>query len=323
MLADPYYMGLVRYKGEFFPGRHEAIVSPELFAVVQEILKERSAPTRRDRTHFHYLKKLLFCDRCEQAGRRSPMIFTRAHAKGADYDYFVCMGSKRRECDLPYLPAALVEDLVVRHYGTLHLSDEFVATVMGNVREAVADEQAGAGDLHAALERKVAELDKREERLIDLAEQGLPQHKIRERLNQLNQERARLENDLLQSGTALTAGAEVLEACLSLAADVRELYVLAVDSARRELNDAMFVRLFLDEDGVHGADLRKAFAEILDASVLHETSVAGPTAVLTNSAPGGGQSTTRARGAVTSLSHQSPPGGVTTRGFRLSASWRR
>src|SRR5699024_4080461 len=49
MLADPYYMGLVRYKGELYPGRHEALVNPELFAVVQEILKERSAPTRRDR----------------------------------------------------------------------------------------------------------------------------------------------------------------------------------------------------------------------------------------------------------------------------------
>jgi hypothetical protein len=44
---------------------------------------------------------------------------------------------------------------------------------------------------------------------------------------------------------------------------VRALYALAVDSARRELNDAMFIRLFLDEHGVHGADLRKPFAEIL------------------------------------------------------------
>ena len=171
------------------------------------------------------------------------------------------------------------------------------------VREAVADEQASIRELRGALEEKVAELDKREERLIDLAEQGLPQHKIRERLNQINQDRARLEEDIRESGSALAAGADVLEVCLHLAADVRELYAAAVDSARRELNDAMFLRLFLDEDGIHGADLRKPFGEIFDASETHAVCEASPTAVLTNSAPGGGQSTTHARGAVTSLSH--------------------
>lgn len=57
MLADPYYMGLIGYKGELFLGRHEAIISAEHFAIVEQILAERSVPTRRDRTHFHYLQE--------------------------------------------------------------------------------------------------------------------------------------------------------------------------------------------------------------------------------------------------------------------------
>ncbi len=314
MLADPYYMGLVRYKGELYPGRHEAIVSPELFAVVQEILKERSAPTRRDRTHFHYLKKLLYCERCEQAGRRNPLIFTRATAKGSEYDYFVCMGRKRGECDLPYLPAELVEDLVVQHYGTLHLSDEFIVTVTRGVREAVADEQASIRDLHAALRKKLADLDKREERLIDLAEEGLPQHKIRERMNKLREERARLEDHLGQSGAALVVGARVLDTCVRLAADVRELYAAADDRPRADLNDAIFRRMFIDEEGVRRADLREPFGEIIKAATLHEQPVSVLQNVLTDDAPGrGGRSTTRARGATASLSHLVATCGVTTR----------
>ena len=304
MLANPYYMGLMPFKGELYPGRHQAIVTPELFAVVQETLKERSAPTRRDRTHFHYLKKLTYCGRCDKAGRRNPMIFTRATAKGGEYDYFVCMGRKRGECDLPYLPASLVEDHVVRHYGTLHLSDGFVQTVIDGVREAVADEQSSIRELHAVLPRKLADLDKREERLIDLAEDGLPQDKIRERLNTLRTERARLEVDVTQSGAALAAGAEVLEACIQLAADVRELYVAANDEARGALNDALFRRIYVDEDGVHGAELREPFAEIVDAGKVHE-GIVELHAPQTDSAPDrGGPRTTRARGAVsTSLSH--------------------
>jgi hypothetical protein len=46
-----------------------------------------------------------------------------------------------------------------------------------------------------------------------------------------------------------------------------DLYANVVDDARRGgLNDATCIRLFLDEDGVRGADLRKLFAEILETS---------------------------------------------------------
>lgn len=84
-----------------------------------------------------------------------------------------------------------------------------------------------------------------------------------------------------------------------MAADVREPYVVAVDSARAELNDAIFRRLFVDEHGVHGADLREPFAEIVEAARVHDGSSSVLTHVLTNSAPArGGRKTTHARGAI-------------------------
>ena len=69
MLHNPYYTGLVTYKGEIFPGRHEPLVSQSLFERVQEVLALRSQPGHRDRIHAHYLKGMLFCDRCQKAGR--------------------------------------------------------------------------------------------------------------------------------------------------------------------------------------------------------------------------------------------------------------
>ncbi|HEY0890884.1 MAG TPA: hypothetical protein VGE38_14855 [Nocardioides sp.] len=87
---------------------------------------------------------------------------------------------------------------------------------MDNVHEAVADERVTLHELHAVLTRKLADLDGQEERLIDLAEEGLPQHKIRERLNKINEERARIEADVKQSGTALAVGASMLRALCDL-----------------------------------------------------------------------------------------------------------
>lgn len=73
---------MVVYRGEVLPGRHEGIVPPDVFAKVQNVLAERSAPTRRDRTHFHYLKKQLFCGRCLKEGRSGKLVYTRLTASG-------------------------------------------------------------------------------------------------------------------------------------------------------------------------------------------------------------------------------------------------
>ena len=173
-----------------------------------------------------------------------------------------------------------------------------------NVHAAVADEQSTLRELHAALKKKLADIDKREERLIDLAEEGLPQHKIRERLNKINEDRARLEADLNQSGAALAVGASLLEDAIRLAADVRQLYADAENTARAALNDAIFKRLFVDEGGVRGAELREPFKEITEAADLHGKHASVLETVLTNSTPGrGGQKTTRARGATHTLSY--------------------
>lgn len=72
VLRDRYYLGTVTYKGEEFAGRHEALVTPELFARVQAVLDGRLAKTgERQRKHHHYLKSTLWCGRCHERGIES------------------------------------------------------------------------------------------------------------------------------------------------------------------------------------------------------------------------------------------------------------
>lgn len=110
MLQDPYYLGMLTYKGELLPGRHEPIISQALFDRVQEVLAARSARGQRDRVHFHYLKGMLFCQRCNHEGRTSRLIYTEVRGRNGDYyAYFVCRGRQDGDCDLPYLPVSQVE----------------------------------------------------------------------------------------------------------------------------------------------------------------------------------------------------------------------
>jgi hypothetical protein len=124
---------------------------------------------------------------------------------------------------------------------------------------------ADSGPPRPGIPKRLADLDNREERLIDLAEQGLPQHKIRQRLTQLYADRARLNEELAETGAQLAVGAERLMAAMELLRDIAGLYANAVDEVRGQLNAAIFSRLYVEEDGVSADRLRDPFDDIAAA----------------------------------------------------------
>jgi site-specific DNA recombinase len=271
MLSDSYYIGVVTFKGETFPGRHEPIVDQDTFDRVQEVLDARSARGQRDRVHFHYLKGLLFCDRCRLKGRTSRMIFVEARGQaGGKHQYFLCRGRQEKVCDLPHLPIALVEESVARYYNTLQLDDSFATEAARLVNATVADQTSAVRELHKGYEKQLNELDVQEERLIDLATDGaMPTEKIKARLRKIHLERERANAGLNESGEKLAAGAKALTTYLSLLANVADLYETALDKARRQLNEAFFERLYIDLEGITESWLTEPVNEIKDAQVVY------------------------------------------------------
>ncbi len=130
MLRDRYYLGYVEYEGIEYQGRHEALVSPELFERVQKVLDSHSGAGVRKRTHNHYLKGALWCARCEHR-----FIVQRAKGNGGEYFYFFCRGRQEGLCDQPYVNVQRVEQAVLNHYATVSFSDEFKAAVRARLDE--------------------------------------------------------------------------------------------------------------------------------------------------------------------------------------------
>ncbi len=54
LLTNPYYAGVIRYKGALHPGAHEPLIEPALFDQVQALLKARNARMTRHVTHAHH-----------------------------------------------------------------------------------------------------------------------------------------------------------------------------------------------------------------------------------------------------------------------------
>jgi site-specific DNA recombinase len=271
MLADPYYAGWVTVDGQLIRGLHEPIVTQALFDRVQDVIELRTKRGIRDRLLYHYLKGCLFCERCRATGRTSRLIYTEATGRnGARYAYYLCRARQEGACDLPHLPVSHVERAIEAGHRVERLPAGLGDTLRAELTAAMSERQQLTLGMHAALRAQLAKIDVQEGHLIDLAADGsLPTTKIRERLNSLVLERARIQSGLANTDAELQLGAERLRESVLLAERSDLLYERASEEIRRQLNLALFDAFYLDDlDGgirVTQVERREPYAEIWEA----------------------------------------------------------
>jgi site-specific DNA recombinase len=112
LLTNPVYLGKVKYKKEVHPGEHQAIVPPDVWQQVQELLHQKG-PGTTVRTESHALLKGIL--RCRPCGFAMTPAFASKNG-GKRYRLYSCVNALKRgrqACPSRYLPALEIENLVV------------------------------------------------------------------------------------------------------------------------------------------------------------------------------------------------------------------
>lgn len=248
ILRDPYYLGMVTFKGQLYPGRHQPIVDTELFERVQRIIDNRMHPAQRDITHNHFLRGLMHCGHCRDAGRSHRLIYTEA-VKRTDqasqiYAYYFCRGRQENDCDLPYLPTREVERAVGREFAALTLSPETLSIARTKVFAALEQELSSKAEQLKRLRKELNQVESQEERLVDLAADGLlATGKLRERLKEVQIRKNRIRDQLGSTDEELRTRTDTVLAYLDLLERPEALYVGASDTIKRQLLTAFFRRI--------------------------------------------------------------------------------
>ena len=266
VLRDRYYLGEVSYQGQWFSGRHEPIVEPALFDKAQDALDQLGTKLgERQRQHSHYLKTTLWCARCHAKGVESRLLLHKAIGRhGGTYWYFCCTRRQDKLCDGPYLRVADVENEIVRHYRTARMPDAANAAIRQAVTEALRDEEKSVRLLHGHLTKRLVELDKKEDNLLALVEDGTtPVGRARTRLTEIATDRTRVRKELAELGPSLRESSEMLFAALDLLCEIDVLYADAPEPLRRKLNQAIFRKLYIDGEGVEDVEPSAAFSELV------------------------------------------------------------
>ncbi|MFD3520734.1 recombinase family protein [Streptomyces sp. NPDC058653] len=251
VLRDDYYCGWITHDDEKYQGRHTPLVAQDLFDHVQMVASSRNIARERRRVHHHELKGSLFCGSCHRLrGDRRRMIVQHAtNRHGNVYRYFFCNGRFDHICELPYAPIEQVEEAVENHYATVRFTPEFIATMRAELAAMIDEQQSTTKLLQVQLTKQLRALDTKESNLIDLAaDNSLPQAKIKAKLREITQQRDRLTARLDDVDEDLSTAAEIVETCLQLLQDPQALYRRCNEQQRRQLNQALFEALYIDED---------------------------------------------------------------------------
>jgi site-specific DNA recombinase len=141
------------------PGRYPA--GPVSDAKLGEMLRDR-----------YYLGVVTYegsNTRVAISGRHRLTTTSATGRNGTDYFYFLRSGRQEGVCDLPYLPMEHVEDAVLRYWGSQRLSEGYIQRVRENVQATLDATNASLLLLRERLTAKLANIDRQEENLLDLA----------------------------------------------------------------------------------------------------------------------------------------------------------
>ncbi len=260
MLSNPYYKGIVSYRGKQYDGRHPRLISEELFDKVQAVLKAHAQSGERDRQHPHYLKGTLRCNRCDHR-----LTYSRNRGNGGTYAYFICINHQRRACEQGVQRVDAIEAAVERHYRSIALSpaerDRVMATVEQHLAKLATTSKRELTRCKGVLtglkeqEKKLLRKHYQDEVSDELFHEEAERIKTERKAAQAIVDRLSLHHD------ELTAG---LTVALKLAsADLHDLYLRASPTIRRLMNQAIFEAVWVWDETEVRSTLASPFKELV------------------------------------------------------------
>lgn len=272
MLRNPYYIGVVKFRGVEHQGDHPRFVPSELFEQVQQVLTAHAVAGEKQWKHEHYLKGTVYCGLC-----RRRLIFTKCTGRGGvRYAYFVC-GTRHEggSCELPYLPAHSVEHHIGEYYlREVKLNADRVAGLQPRLVELFRLSTAHR-EREAERARRTVEdlLGQRRQLVADHVKNpgAIPLDVLEEQQAELGQRLASAQRDLQKAEADVGRAEEGLELARRFLERSSATYRNEADpQTRRRWNQVFFRRLFVGPQGIVAAELTDEFGALLAEELTAE-----------------------------------------------------
>lgn len=262
ILRNRYYLGVVKFEGVEYPGRHPALVTEKLFQEVQRVRASRQQSGEKPRVRNHYLKGSVFCGQCSE-----PLMFTHVRNRaGSTYDYFVCLGrnSQKNGCRFRAVQAHQLEELVSAQWATISLRPGQISRIRGLVLEHLGMVTPSAEVIRETRGKELASLDRDSQKVLDaFYADAIDTQELKNEQMRIATRRAGIQTELAKFQLDEKQITNALETCLELLTNAQAHYEQSDDIGRRELNMAMFEHIYVHDDEIVASDLEPAFRQLM------------------------------------------------------------
>ncbi len=192
ILRNSFYCGIMLKDGAYYAGKHEPIVSKDLFDKANDVLDGKNHS--KVQKHFFPLRGFMTCDVCG-------CMLTATLQKGK-YVYYYCTNGKKI-CDQrkKHLTAKDAEILIGSLFGQLRIDERILDIAFKAYEERFKYEEVSVEDRRQIVQNSISALEERQNRLVDSFVAGItPSGVYEQKMTTLRNERVALQTQLQQIG---------------------------------------------------------------------------------------------------------------------------
>ena len=188
IITSKFYMGIMTRDGKYYPGRHEPLVSKELFERCQEVADNKSRP-RSQKLNFA-LSGFLKCESCG-------CVLTATRAKGK-YNYYYCTNGKGICTEHKnYMSEKEACDKVAEELSNLAFDPELIEIMYQEKLERSTESNQQLETTLKTLQNELESLTRRRNRLYDMSlNEDMPQETYRAKLLELKNKEVELNHQI-------------------------------------------------------------------------------------------------------------------------------
>ncbi|MFH0834497.1 MAG: recombinase family protein [Patescibacteria group bacterium] len=200
MLRNPFYYGMLKYKGKLYRGAHKPIIDKATFDACQKVLDFHNQHANRERKHSEkfFLRQFLRCGIC--GGK----ITAECHEHEGKKSYYHCSHTKKRHSNVGQnITSDELERLVADEVGKIQISKPLLEKIVEKAHEILEETHSGIDKKKRKIQNQITALEQRRNNLeVDRLDRKVSfetyqrQHsQIEEDLEQLNFELQNLKDE--------------------------------------------------------------------------------------------------------------------------------
>jgi DNA invertase Pin-like site-specific DNA recombinase len=168
ILSNPFYTGFFRYGKELYEGKHQPIITKQLFDKVQDVLKGRSRVHHTVTKEPRALCGLLSCGTCGMMITGEHHLKRERNGNVHRYTYYRCTKkSKTINCKETYVREEKLDEQISKLLSDMALPSEWIEELRGKLEQDRREASASSKSLQGDTEQTIRDIQTKVERLLD------------------------------------------------------------------------------------------------------------------------------------------------------------